>query len=246
MKVIILAAGYATRLYPLTKNLPKALLPVGEKTILDLLLQKVAEISDVSSVTLVTNHKFAAVFDAYFRKLKNEFLPWQIKVLDDGTGEESIRLGALGDLKLALNQLGYEEDVLVLASDNLFEFSLRQAYLTFKRLKKDMVVGQSLENCDELSRFAIAEVDAGGIITSLEEKPANPKSNIVVYATYFYKAETLPLLLQYESEGNNMDSPGRFPAWLYKRKPIYLYRIEEKCIDIGTVESYAAIKDTWQ
>lgn len=241
MKAIILAAGYATRLYPLTKNCPKALLPVGNRTILDRLVEQIATIYAVDEVHIVSNHKFFGQFTAWAEAAQPAYDDLRLVVWDDGTDSNDTRLGALGDIKFVIEQAGILDDVLVLASDTYFSFALADFYRDYQRHGRDLLLAHEEADKETVKRFAVAVLDAQGRVLDMEEKPASPKSCTAIYAAYIYRADTLPLLGQYLDEGNNPDAPGHFPAWLYTRRDIRAYVFEGECIDIGTLDTYRGV-----
>ena len=235
MKAIMLVAGYATRLYPLTLNVPKALLPVGDKAILDYIVDEVVTIPEIDEIVVISNHKFYE----HFVEWKNaKDIGVKITVLDDNTTDDSNKLGAIGDMNFAIETCGIDDDIIVLAGDNLFNYKLKDGYDYFKNVDKDVIFTKEIDSIDDLRRMANVELDENGKVLSLVEKPQNPKSNIAAFATYIYKKETLPIIKKYLDEGNNPDAPGFFPAYLHKIKDVYAYKFEGECIDIGTPESY--------
>lgn len=243
MKGIILAAGYATRLYPLTLNKAKALLPVHGRPIIDYIVDEMNTIDDLDQIIVVSNHRFAGQFRDWAQRRnktsKQEKAP--IVILDDGTISEQDRLGAIGDIKFCVDRMAIDDDLLVIAGDNLFTYKLRDAWLHFSRYGDDMVLACHMPPEEDLRRFAIAMLDDNGLIANMEEKPAKPKSDIAVFATYFYRRDTVPLIDDYLAAGNPPDAPGNFPSWLYHRKPVRCYLFDGICIDIGTPESYADV-----
>lgn len=242
MKALILAAGYAHRLYPLTLNFPKALLEVAGRPILDRILDEIDKVEAINEIVVISNHRFIKHFDEWAR---TRVLPGQkpVVLLDDGTETEDNRLGAIGDMNFAIKELGIDEDVLVVAGDNLFTYDLPAIVANYHAHGQDMILGQPLSEDEDPKRFAIAVMDENGTLIDLEEKPAEPKSDIAIYASYFYRQDTLPLIQNYLDEGNNPDSPGNFPVWLYKRKPVQVYLFDGDCYDIGTHESYARVQE---
>lgn len=242
MKALILAAGYAHRLYPLTLNFPKALLDVAGKPILDRILDEIDQVDSIDEIVVISNSRFIKHFDEWAR---SRVLPGQkpVVLLDDGTETEDNRLGAIGDMNFAIKELGIDEDVLVVAGDNLFTYDLPKIVKDYESHGQDMILGQELGEEEDPKRFAIAVMDESGKLLDLEEKPNEPKSNIAIYASYFYRRDTLPMIETYLNEGNNPDSPGNFPVWLYKRKPVQVYLFEGDCYDIGTHESYARVQE---
>ena len=238
MDGLILAAGYATRLYPLTKNMPKALLPMGKGTMLDVLMKKLIVVPELESIHLVTNHRFAEQFQTWADKVHPIYGRLTPQIWDDGTVDNETRLGAIGDMQYVIRQAGLSEDLLVAACDNLFSFDLRDMAEEFRRTGQDTICAQRMANKEELRRYAIALLDKDGTVVDLEEKPSNPKSDLAVFAIYMYRKDTLPLIEQYLSEGNTSDSPGHFPGWLYTKKPVHTFLFSGACVDIGTVEAY--------
>ncbi len=244
MKTIILAGGYATRLYPLTLNLPKALLPIGGKPMMDYLVEGIAEISDMTEVHIISNHKFAAQFENWKKQADEEkrYPNLTFKVWDDGTVSNDDRLGAVGDIQFVLDRADLSDDVLVAASDNFFTFPLTLFVDAFKQQNRDMLLAGYIPDVETLRRFAVAELDATGKVLSLEEKPYEPKSHTGIYALYLYKKDTLSRIKEYLLTGGNPDSPGRFPEWLFRQKhELGAYEFSGECIDIGTHESYEEI-----
>jgi glucose-1-phosphate thymidylyltransferase len=232
VKAIILAAGYATRLSPLTDNVPKPLLPVGGRPILDLLLEKIAGVDAVDAVHVVTNEKFAPHFTRWAAE-QPASLP--IHVHNDGTLTNETRLGAMGDIQFTIEQAGlWEKDLLVVAGDNLFDFSLAD-YVAFWKGKGDgsCIAVYECPDRDLVRQYSIVELDANDRVTAFVEKPANPTTNLVGIATYLYHRRHVPRVRQYLEEGNSPDQPGNFIAWLHSRAPVYGYRFTGRWLDIG-------------
>jgi len=243
MKAIILAAGYATRLYPLTINTPKPLLEINGKPILDYICDEIESISDIDQIYVVTNHKF---FDKFNTWRYNKNTSERIKVIDDGTMSDETKLGAIGDIKFVIDKEKIDDDLLVIVGDSIFTYRLIDFYDFFKKTNKDCICVHELDDVNELRRFAVAVLDADNKVLDLEEKPQNPKSNLAVYGTYIYRKDTLPLFNDYLASGNKPDAPGYFPEWLHKRKDVYAYRFIGECYDIGTPESYREIKRKYE
>jgi glucose-1-phosphate thymidylyltransferase len=239
MKCILLAAGYATRLYPLTENFPKPLLKVGEKTILDWLMDDVKELVD--EFIVISNHKFAGHFQAW---ADAHMLP--ITVVDDGTSTNETRLGAVKDIQYAVDKLGIAENVLVLAGDNVLDFSL----VPFVRFGQEN--GCSCIMCYEENdlakqqRTAIITTDPDNVITSYEEKPKEPKSNMAVPPFYYYLAEDVKKIPAALEAGCGYDAPGSFAAWLSSQTTMKAYRMPGSRYDIGNLESYEKIKASYK
>ncbi|MBE5767370.1 MAG: nucleotidyltransferase family protein [Clostridiales bacterium] len=242
MKAIILAAGYATRLYPLTIDKPKALLPIAGRTILDRLIDEMHTIAEIDEIHLVTNHRFAKVFEEWNASEERKI---PVTVWDDGTTDNDNRLGAIGDVNFVLKNTCIDDDLLIAASDNLFTFPLKELTDDFHRHGCDCLLGKKIDNINDLRRFAVATLAPNGQVTSLVEKPAEPQSDIGIYAIYCYRRDTVPMIAQYLEEGNNPDAPGHFPEWLYQKKDVRVYTFDGECVDIGTVEAYHDVCERW-
>ncbi len=234
MKAIILAAGYATRLYPLTINKPKALLTINEKPIINYIVEQ---------IYVVTNHKFIDSFADWQNEIESRA---KITVLDDGTTSEQDRKGAIGDIAFVIQKMNINDELLVVAGDNFFTYPLKNYYDFYKQKDKDCVCVKVWNDEKTLRNFGIALLDQNNKVLDIEEKPENPKSNTVVFAMYLYQKDTIPLFEKYLSQGNNPDAPGNFPAWLYKQKEVYAYTFKGECYDIGTPESYQEVQALFQ
>ena len=235
MKCLILAAGYATRLYPLTKDTPKPLLEVAGKSILERLLDKIRLIDKIDHVYVVTNARFANAFEEWVGEYT---YTKKLTVIDDGTTSNDNRLGAIGDIQYVIDHVGLSDDLMILAGDNLFDFDLRDFEQFFQEKSADVITAYEVADIDLARRIGIVELDSEARILSFEEKPQQPKSRWGVPALYIYKQETLPLVKKYLDEGNNPDAPGHFVPWLIKHKPVYAFQFEGQWHDIGTIESY--------
>ncbi|NCU25811.1 nucleotidyltransferase family protein, partial [Candidatus Nomurabacteria bacterium] len=146
------------------------------------------------------------------------------------------------DIWFVVDKLKIDEDIVVIAGDNLFTYDLKESFDIFMKHRKDLILAKRLDSLSDLRRMAVGIIDENNIITDMEEKPKEPKSDIAFFATYFYLRETLPLLTQYLNEGNPPDAPGFFPSWLYKRKPVMAHLFEGECYDIGTFESLEEVR----
>lgn len=242
MIALLLVAGYATRLYPLTMDTPKALLPIDGRPMLDYITDQIDGLEGVSRTVVVSNHPFADTF----RKWAAGRNGIPITVLDDGSTDNANRLGAVGDIRFAVEEAGIDDDLLVVAGDNLFTFQLSDAVSFFRERREDTILVGRLGPGDDARRFAVVELDADGRVTDMVEKPEHPRSDTVAYAVYLYRRDTLPLIRQYLEEGNNKDAPGYFPSWLYLRKPLSAYLFDGKCLDIGTPEVYESVKNGFE
>ncbi|MBR2950444.1 MAG: nucleotidyltransferase family protein [Lachnospiraceae bacterium] len=241
MKCLILAAGYATRLYPLTENFPKPLLKVGEKTILDWLLDDIHTSGLVDQYIVISNHKFAHHFQAWADDHK---LP--ITVLDDGTESNETRLGAVKDIQFAIEELKLDDDLLVIAGDNVLDFSLVD-YIRYSKEKNTTCIMRYFEpNTEKLHKTGVAEVDENDKIISMEEKPAHPKSNWCTPPFYVYKKEDVRLVKVGIESGCGVDAPGSFIAWLCTQTPVHAYEMPGKRYDIGNLASYEEVQRNYK
>lgn len=238
MKAIILAAGYATRLYPLTIDRPKALLPIAGKPILDYIVDEIETIDEVDSLVVISNDKFYGNFIEWEKTRASRL---KISVLNDNTTDDTNKLGAVGDISYAIDKLGIDEDILVMAGDNIFTFPLKDFAQFYKKKDADTILAKRIENISDLKRMGNAVLDGDGKVIDMVEKPENPPSDTAVYAVYLYKRETVPMIKQYLEEGGNPDAPGFFPSWLHKKKNVYAYLFNGDCYDIGTPESYKEV-----
>ncbi|GAB6988827.1 nucleotidyltransferase family protein [Paenibacillus pini] len=245
LKAIILAAGYATRLYPLTMNTPKSLLPLGQETIIDHIIRKIEHTNAnmITDIIIISNAKFAPAFRQW---AASRTFSRPVHIVDDGSTSEVNRLGAVGDIHYAIQHLGLDEDVLILAGDNIFTFDIQDYIAYFHQVKSDCILVQHIDRLEDLQRVGVAELDKASKVISFEEKPTQPRTDIGVYAIYLFQKETLPLFTTYLIEGNNADAPGYFPEWLYKRKDLYAYFARGKSFDIGTHSAYLEVKEQWE
>jgi len=228
VKGVILAAGYATRLRPLTDDLPKHLLPVGGRPMLDWVLDRVGEVQEVDAIHLVTNSRFAPALRRWA-----ESRP--ITVHDDGTTSNADRLGAVGDLRLVIEQASLDDELLVLAGDNLFEFSLPR-FVEWWRAKPQPASAVPLHDVGDLelaTHYGIAETDAADRIVRFVEKPSDPPSTLASTLVYLLPREHVSLVDAYLGEGQSPDNAGSFLGWLAQREPVYGYRFEGAWYDIG-------------
>ncbi|MBW2058519.1 MAG: nucleotidyltransferase family protein [Deltaproteobacteria bacterium] len=234
MKAILLGAGYGTRLYPLTLDKPKPLLPVGNKAIVEHILERIGRIPAIDGVLLVTNDKFASHFEAW-----KQGFQWTrpIEILNDGTTSNEDRLGAVGDIYFVLKQKGIDEEVLVVGGDNLFEFDLNRAS-GFFREKGGPVVGlYDMGDKEKVAGlYGVVSIDEDSRIVGFEEKPKNPKSSLVSTALYFLTPRDLQTLRVYIEEGNRPDNLGDFVRYLVERQDVYGYVFRENWFDIGSFE----------
>jgi len=237
MKMIILAAGYATRLYPLTLNQPKPLLPVAGKPMVEHVLDNLAPIGGIDRIYVVTNAKFAGHFQKWsdqYRATKSQF---DFTVVNDGSTDDANKLGAIGDIHFVLKTQKVNDDLIIVAGDNLFSEKLGD-FGKFCREKNAPVLAlYDVGDLEQIKKYNSISADATGRITFFEEKPKNPTGTLTGIALYFYPKSTLPLIERYMAEGNNADQPGRLVQWLYSRTAVYTWRVPGIWFDIGSKET---------
>lgn len=235
MKALILAAGYATRLYPLTLDRPKALLHVGGKPMLDHLMEQLEQVEGLDEVYVVTNSKFAEAFREWAAGRSG--LP--LRVIDDGTVDDDSKLGAIGDLDLTIREAELDDDLIVLAGDNLFSESIAP-FPVFALGKGGPALGvYDVGDLDTIRRYSVIELDDDDRVTRLEEKPERPRSTLAGIALYFYPRSALRYVWEYLEDGNNPDQPGRLVQWLYPRTAVYGWRVPGRWFDVGSKETLA-------
>lgn len=238
MKCLILAAGYATRLYPLTENFPKPLLKVGEKTILDWLIEDISSAGLVDEFIVISNHRFASIF--------RDWAPAGVTVVDDGTSTNETRLGAVCDIKFAMDRLAVDDDLLVIAGDNVLDFSLK-SFIDYAVAKDTSCIMRYYEPDEaRLHKSGIVEIDCNDLIVSMEEKPAEPKSHWCCPPFYFYKRADARLVPEAIAAGCGTDAPGSFIAWLSTKVPVHAMEMPGSRYDIGNLDSYKEVCATYR
>ena len=270
MKCVILAAGYATRLYPLTENFPKPLLKVGSKTILDWLIDDIDSAGVVDAYVVVTNHKFAGCFREWVdeRKKARESAaagaasagtvsdaregvapgaaPPVITVVDDGTSTNETRLGAVCDIQYAIDQLGLDDDLLVIAGDNVLDFSLTH-FIRYAGAKGTSCTMRYWEEDDKrLRKSGVSEVGPDEVLISLEEKPAEPKSHWCTPPFYFYTRTDVRRIREAIGDGCGTDAPGSLVAWMCRHSVLHSMEMPGSRYDIGSLESYEYVQKTYK
>ncbi len=240
MKCLILAAGYATRLYPLTENFPKPLLEVGGKPIIDWLIDDLRTAGIIDEYVVITNHKFAHCFDDWAKDKT-----YHVTVVDDGTSTNETRLGAVCDVRYAMEQLKIDDDVMVLAGDNVLDFSLTK-FLRYVIEKKTSCVMRYFEPKKEtLVKRGVLELD-GDRVVGMEEKPREPKTQWCCPPFYYYTKEDGKKLGEAIGDGCGVDAPGSFIAWLCSRSAVYAMEMPGNRYDVGNLESYAKIRNEYR
>lgn len=237
MKVIILAAGYATRLYPLTLTRPKPLLPVAGKPMVEYVLDNLAPIGGIDRVYVVTNAKFASQFQQWSDGYRSADAKLDFTIVNDGSTDDTNKLGAIGDIHFVLTREKVEDDIIVVAGDNLFSERL-SGFGAFCREKQAPVVAvYDVKDLEQIKKYNSLTLAADGRITFFEEKPKTPTSTLTAIALYYYPRATLELIRRYVAEGNNPDQPGRLIQWMYPRVPVYTWTVPGLWYDIGSKET---------
>jgi glucose-1-phosphate thymidylyltransferase len=241
VKALLLAAGYATRLHPLTLERPKPLLDVGGKPMLTHILERVVELPGLSEVLVVSNTKFHRVLTEWARDVDS---PVPVRVLDDGSTDDSNKLGATGDVAFALGEcpLG-GEDLVVVGGDNLMGFDLRPLHAAFERHRTPLLAVRELEIGPGPSPYNEVTLDDDDRVVRFREKPDDPQSKLVAICLYFHPPEIGEWVRRYLDAGGNPDAPGHFVAWLVAQTPVHAARFEGEWLDIGSHEALAEARE---
>jgi len=243
LKAILLAAGYATRLYPLTKDRPKPLLEVAGKPIVDHIIKKIEEIEEVDDIFIVTNAKFYNHFQGWLAEFKSDK---KIKIINDKTTSNEDRLGSLGDVNFVLEQENIQSSVLIVAGDNLFEFSLKDFMESHKKHNKSAVALYDVQDIGLAKQYGVVAVDENNKMVEFVEKPDVPKSTLASTGIYIYPPHVLPMLKEFVNKYKNSDKAGNFLEWLHKKEHVYCYITDEKWLDIGTKEQLQEAKKSFR
>ncbi len=241
MKCLILAAGYATRLYPLTENFPKPLLEVGNKTILDWLIDDIDGAGLVDEYVVISNHKFAHHFDAWARTKAQK-----ITVVDDGTDTNETRLGAVRDIQFAIDRLGLDDDMLVIAGDNVLDFSLTEFIAYAKRKNHSCIMRYYEADEKKLLKCGVVTVDDADKILNMTEKSPTPATHWCTPPFYYYTREDAKLVRAGIEAGCGVDAPGSYIAWLCKQTAVFAMEMPGRRYDIGNLESYEKVKKEYR
>lgn len=236
MKALILGAGYATRLYPLTKDRPKPLLPVADRPMIGYIVDKIAEVNEIDHLYVVTNHKFIRNFEDWKKTLS---LDIPVTILDDGTTSDADKLGAIGDMKFVIGKEKVEDDLLVVAGDNLFDFKIK-GFIDFFRSKnsRPSITLYDVEDIGLVKKYSVITLDEKARIINFEEKPQHPKTTLIAICLYLFPKDTLPRINEYLEKGLNPDAPGYFVSWLSREEAVYGYKVSGRWYDIGGFDAY--------
>lgn len=235
MKTIIIAAGYATRLGELTKNFPKPLLKIGSKTILGRLLDDIDPIADIDEHIIVTNHRFASVFEDWAHK--QQYVK-PIRIIDDGTSSNETRLGAVGDLLFAMQQLKQDDDLLVVAADNLLFFHFQEFVDFAKEKKTSCIMYHEQPSIEKLQRTGVVVLDDNNRVIEMAEKPQQPKTHHAVPPFYLYMRKDLCLIRHSLENGCGNDAPGNLAHYLVEHTIMHAWPMNGERFDIGSLDTY--------
>ncbi|MBE5887906.1 MAG: nucleotidyltransferase family protein [Lachnospiraceae bacterium] len=241
MKCLVLAAGYATRLYPLTENFPKPLLKVGEKTILDWLIDDIDGANLVDEYIVISNHKFAHHFTEW-AKGKSQ----KIVVVDDGTDTNETRLGAVRDVQYAIERLKLDDDMLVIAGDNVLDFSLTK-FVSYANEKNASCIMRYYEpETKKLLKSGVVTIDENDKVLCMTEKSPAPATHWCCPPFYYYTKEASKMIPRAIEEGCGVDAPGSYIAWLCQQVPVYAFEMPGNRYDIGNLESYEQVQKEYK
>ncbi|MDO8524914.1 MAG: nucleotidyltransferase family protein [Candidatus Omnitrophota bacterium] len=235
MTLIILAAGYAVRLQPLTLDTSKSLLSIGKNKIIDRILEKASKVKGISSVYIITNSRFFKNFSEWLKSYKHGN---KISLVCDGTTTNENRLGAIRDLEFIIKEESIAGDVLVVAGDNLFEFDLND-FLKFAAGKDGVSIAlYDIGSIELAGNFGVVKISADNRVVDFEEKPKIPKSTLISTGIYYFPKDKVAFINEYVKMRNKLDAPGHYIGWLSKRDKVYGFTFTEDWYDIGTLESY--------
>ena len=243
MKALILSAGYGTRLYPLTKNKPKALLPIAGQPMIDHILDKLKNVSGVKDIMIISNNKFFFKFKTWASKTQKKCKKFSVRVLNDGSNAIEDRLGAIGDILFVLKKEKIKQDLLIVGGDNIFDFDLRD-FISFARQKKPQVsIGlYDIEDIKKASRFGVVKINKNNRVVLFQEKPKSPKTSLAAICLYYFPKDSLKYIFDYIKNGLNKDAPGRYIKWLSKKRPVYGFVFNGRWHDLGHLDYYNRIK----
>ncbi|MCB9771152.1 MAG: nucleotidyltransferase family protein [Candidatus Omnitrophica bacterium] len=238
MKVLILAAGYGTRLASIAANTPKPLLPVNNRPLMNYIVDKLPGLPGFNELLIVSNAKFYTNFVEWAKGMQDKF-PVPIRVVNDGTTDPENRLGSVGDIDFTIKELNISDDLFVLGGDNLFDYQLNDFVAFASKKRSAVTIGlYDIHNLSEATMYGVVEIDAQGKMLSFHEKPAQPKSTLISMCCYYFPKETLTYLSDYKKNSGKMDKAGQYIQWLSEEKEVCGFKFFGKWYDIGSIESY--------
>ena len=243
MVCILLAAGYATRMYPLTENFPKPLLEIKGKPILDWVVDDLSSGGRVDRYVVISNHKFLPHFEKWVEKKRSQGIP--VEILDDGSTDNDNRLGAVKDIEFAIEKLGLSDDLLVLAGDNVMDFSFNSFVSYFGQKQTTCIMRYRVPGLKGPCKFGVATVDSDGRVLNMVEKPQVPESEWAVPPFYIYRKSDLDLFRKGIESGCKTDAPGSFIEWLCKQTAVHAFEMPGQRFDVGSIEGYEKIREEY-
>ena len=243
MKNIVIAAGYATRLYPLTENYPKPLLEIGGRSILERMLDDIDNLDDIDEHIIVTNHKFASIFEEWKNRMHYNK---PITIIDDGSTSNDTRLGAVRDLLLAIEQKEVNDDLMVVAADNILDFSFAGFVDFFKKKNTSVIMYYHEPELRKLQRTGVIDIDGSHRVLQMQEKPEKPVSEWAVPPFYIYHHTDLPLIKDCLNHGCGFDAPGNLAHYLTEATTMHAWEMPGNRFDIGSLDSYEEAKVRFQ
>ena len=235
MKNIVIAAGYATRLGELTKNFPKPLLQIGENTILGRMLNDIDRISEIDEHIIITNHKFANIFEEW---ASTQSYKKPITIVDDGTETNGTRLGAVCDLLFAMDKLKINDDILVVAADNILFFSFQEFVDFAKQKDTSCIMCHEQSNIEKLQRTGVIVLDDNDKVLNMEEKPQEPRSHLAVPPFYIYLKKDLDKVRHSVENGCGKDAPGNLAHYMVEQVDMHAWKMTAGRFDIGSLDTY--------
>jgi glucose-1-phosphate thymidylyltransferase len=248
MKAVILAGGYATRLWPLTKHIPKALLPIAGKPIIDFILEQMTQIAEIDRIIVSTNASFENHFRYWLRGISQQMRS-TIKIVVEPTRREEEKLGAIGAIGYLIEQRNLvNDDLLIIAGDNLFEFRLVDLVDFYKQHnKKPVVAFCDLKSEDRVrGKYGVGLLDKDGKVIDFQEKSPRPKSTLASTGCYLYPVLVVDFMQNYLKDKNNPDAPGYFVDWLCHKTDVYAFIFDEAWYDIGSFEVYDQVNEDYK
>jgi glucose-1-phosphate thymidylyltransferase len=238
MKCLLLGAGYATRLYPLTKDRPKPLLPVAGVPILQRICEEIFKVKRIDTIYVVSNHRFAGHYYNWLRDYQHHrALPVPIEIYDDLTQTPDDRLGAIGDIQFVVRNAKLDDDLVIIAGDNLIQFDL-DGFVNFAQPKGAAVCLKDLKSKKQVSLYGAVEINKELQVIDFEEKPPKPSTTLISIGLYYFGKAHLPLFQRYLEDGHSKDAPGYYLQWLHRQIPVFGYVIDGEWFDIGDIDSY--------
>lgn len=239
IKALILAAGYATRLFPLTKFISKPLLPIAGKPMIEYLLDKITAVDQIDEVFIVTNEKFHPHFKIWHDRIESAGIyNKKITIINDHTVKDGTKIGAVGDINYVLKEANVQDDLMIIAGDNLFDFDLNEFADYFKEKSNPVVCLHDVKDIEIAKRMGVVDLNEENKIIDFEEKPENPKTTLIAICCYIFPKEKLSRVQEYLDKGNNPDAPGYYIEWLQKNDDVYGWVLPGKWFDIGNIEQF--------